>query len=346
MNDPVTSPPREEKRSRPLWFRLACFPFVVLRYALLVILSLWAVGALYYDFPIHGMRNAMAVLYGLFVVAVFIFVKHQWRSSGILLLAFALVLGWWLTIKPSNERAWQGDVGRTAWAEIEGDKVTIHNFRNFDYRTAFDYTPHWETRSFDLSKLTGVDLFVNYWGSAFMAHPIVSFQFSDGSHVCMSIETRKTVGEDYSAIGGFYRQYELIYIPGDERDLVRVRTNYRKGEDVYLYHTQHGLESARTMFLEYVRRINELHERPEFYNAITSNCTTNIRAQSAEKRPWDWRILLNGYGDQMMYERGMLAGNLPFPELKKRAWINQTAKAANDDPEFSKRIRENRPGFE
>jgi len=161
-----------------------------------------------------------------------------------------------LSLKPSNFRQWQPDVAETAWAEINGDRVTIHNFRNCDYRGEFDYTPHWETRTVDLSKLRGIDIFITYWGSPWIAHPIVSFDFGDDGHVAMSVETRKEVGETYSAVRGFFRYYELIYTIADERDVVRLRSNYRHGEDVYLYHTLAAPEQARSIFLNYLARAN------------------------------------------------------------------------------------------
>ena len=136
-----------------------------------------------------------------------------------------------LTLKPSNDRAWQPDVAQTAWAEINGDEVTIHNVRNCDYRTATDFTTHYETRTVRLSQITGMDLAINYWGSPWIAHPIVSFQFADGPPLCFSIETRKTIGQVYSTLEGFYRHYTLIYVVADERDCIRLRTNYRR-EDV------------------------------------------------------------------------------------------------------------------
>ena len=318
---------------------------LLLRFLLLLGVTLWAAGALYFDLPVPWLRAPAAWSFGLTALVLFIFVKQRLRATLLILVCFAAVLSWWLTIKPSNNRRWQGDVDRTAWAEIEGDRVTIHNIRNFEYRSATDFIPRWETRTYDLAQLKGVDLFINYWGSKFMAHPIVSFGFAGGDHLCMSIETRRQIGENYSAIGGIYRQYELIYLAGDERDFVRVRTNYRKGEDLYLYHLRMPPERARTVLLDYLGRLNSLHERPEFYNAVTSNCTTNIRTQSSKIHPWDWRILLNGFADKMMYDRGDFAGNLPFDELKLRALINPAARAADTDPDFSKRIREGRPGF-
>ena len=167
----------------------------------------------------------------------------------------------------------------------------------------------------------------------------------------MSIETRDLVGQSYSAIRGFFRQCRLIYIAADERDVIRLRTNYRKDEEVYLFRTTATPEQARELFLRYLDRFNELHQRPEWYNALTNNCTTNIAVSAAASRDqrthWDWRIFLNGKADEMMYEKGQLVtDSLPLPELKARAHINEAARAANGDPHFSARIREGRPGFE
>ena len=339
---PITTAPRVAGHSWParlghgvLWLGLAG-------------MTLWVIGAFAYDLPFPALRAPVAIVYGLAVLVVFVLVRNRWLAKGVVAGGFALVLAWWLSLRPSNDRSWLPDVSQTGWAEVDGDHVTLHNVRNCDYRTEMDYTPHWDTRTVDLSKLRGVDLAINYWGSAWMAHPIVSFQFENAPPVCFSIETRKEVGESYSAIGGLYRQYELIFICADERDVIRVRTNYRHGEDIYLYHTTMKPEKARERFLEYVASMNALRDKPRWYNAATTNCTTSIRTQhaSTERAPWDWRILFNGYADEMLYERGALAtGGLPFAELKKRALIDEAAKAADAAPDFSARIRAGRPGF-
>jgi uncharacterized protein DUF4105 len=303
----------------------------------------WAVGALYFDLPIAWLRAPLAFIYPLAMLSALLFLKCRWRGMGVVAAGFAVVLAWWLTIKPNGERAWQPDVAHGAWAEIHGDQITIRNVRNCEYRTETDYTPRWETRVVHLSNLTGVDLAINYWGSAWIAHPIVSFQFSDSLPLAFSIETRKVIGQSYSTLAGFYRQYELIYIPADERDVIRLRTNYR-GEQVYLYRTTISAERARAIFAEYLKRLNRLHEHPEFYNAVTDNCTTNIRvanvgASGGKAPPWNWRILLNGKGDELLYERGFIEHSLPFSELKARSLINPRAQAADGAPEFSQLIR-------
>jgi len=330
----------------PLWRRLA--HFVGRGFALLLTLALtaWAAAALYFDLlPGTSLRTLGASSYGLAMVGALLTFRGRGKGIAICLAGFALVLAWWLTLKPSNDRAWQPDVAQTAWAEIDGDHVTIHNVRNCDYRTEGDYTPHWETRSYDLAQIRGMDIFLTYWGSPWIAHPIVSFQFGDNDYIAMSIETRKEVGEQYSAIRGFFRYYELIYTVSDERDVVRLRTNYRKGEETYLFHTRATPEHARATLLNYLKKINRIRNRPEWYNALTNNCTTNIATLAGEPQ-LDWRVLLNGRADQMLFERGDLAtGNLPFAQLKQQAHINAAARAANDAPDFSRRIREGRAGF-
>ena len=307
------------------------------------ICATWAAGALYFDFP--KASAFVAILFVIALLAIVIFVRGKLLKLAIVFGAFAAVVSWWLTLKPSNDREWQPDVAQTAWADINGDEVTIHNVRNCDYRTQTDFTPHWETRTVRLSQITGMDVAINYWGSPWIAHPIVSFQFSDGLPLCFSIETRKTIGQQYSTLEGFYRQYTLIYVVEDERDCIRLRTNYRR-EDVYLYHTLASPAQARQRFREYINTVNVLHENARWYNAVTSNCTTSIRAQRAVKlrAPWDWRILFNGKADEMLYQDHAIAtGGLPFSELKQRSLIDARARAADDDPDFSHLIREGLP---
>ncbi|MES2570953.1 MAG: DUF4105 domain-containing protein [Verrucomicrobiota bacterium] len=300
----------------------------------------WAFGALYYDCPVSNKAAAWA--FAVAVLACIVFVRGAWRKLGATFFGFALVLACWLALKPSHNRRWQQDVDRTAWAEVKGDNVILHNVRNCDYRTETDYMPRWETRTVRLSQITGIDLAMNYWGSPWIAHPIVSFQFADAPSVCFSIETRKEIGESYSAIGGLYRQYELIYVVADENDAIRVRTNFRQGEDVYLYHTTASPEKARARFMDYIAALNDLHAHPRWYNAATTNCTTSIRSQSVtvQRAPWDWRILLNGKGDELLFERGALRTNgLSFAELKARSLINHRARAVDNAPDFSRLIR-------
>lgn len=320
-----------------------------LAFLLAIVVTLWATAALYFDLPLVSLRLAAAILYLILILGLLLYVKGG-RGIVLSLVAFGVVLVGWLCLRPSNHRNWAPDVAETAWAEINGDRVTIHNLRNCDYRAEFDYTPHWETRTLDLANLRGIDVFITYWGSPWIAHPIVSFDFGDQGYVAMSIETRKEVGETYSAIRGFFRYYELIYTISDERDVVRLRTNFRHGEDVYLFHTRATPEQSRIIFLDYIARAGRMREHPEWYNALTNNCTTNIVPHVAVARDTtpqlDYRILLNGKADEMMFERGDLAtDNLTFAQLKEKAHINAAAKVADNSVDFCRRIRVGRPGF-
>jgi hypothetical protein len=313
-----------------------------------VLVGVLAAVALWLKLPAPGLvrAGAGATIVALALAAAWtILTARTWLR----LLAYAaglLCIGvWWSTLQPSNDRNWIADVARPPTAEFHGDLVTVHNLRNFDYRTETDYYEQWETRTYDLSKLTGVDLFLSHWSSPAIAHTIVSWEFSDGPPLAISIETRKEKGEEYSSVRGFFRDYELYYVVADERDLVRLRTNYR-GEQVYLYRVKMPLEVARALLVDYLEEATRLAEHPRWYNAATHNCTTAIRKHVmhvAGNNPFDWRIIVNGYLDELMYERGTIDTNLPFVELKATSDITARAKAADQDPDFSKRIREGIP---
>jgi hypothetical protein len=318
---------------------------IVLGLALLVGV-LWAAAALWIDGP--KAREVAVLLVAGFIfaeVAVFAFLR-TW--TGAFVAGAVLVLGvlvWWLAIPASNDRDWQPDVARLPTAAIDGNRVTITNVRNFQYRSETDYTERWETRTYDLAKLRGVDLFLSYWGPTEIAHTIVSWEFEDAPPLAISIETRKERGEQYSALLGFFRQYELYYVVADERDLVGLRTNHR-GEQVFLYRFRAGPQFARALLLSYLGQINDLAEKPKWYNAATHNCTTTIRfhgMQAGIQNPLDWRLFLNGHLDELLYERGDIDTSQPFPEMRVHSDITARAKAAGDAPDFSMRIREGVP---
>jgi uncharacterized protein DUF4105 len=317
---------------------------------ILALLTLWAVAALYVDFRIATLRIPVTVIYVLGIIAiVFKFRRSRW-AAVLCLGGFCCVLAWWLTLKPSNEGNWQADSARTAWVEIDGDRVTIHNLRNCDYRTETDYSNCWSDRTLYLSQIQAADLFLTNWGIRFASHPIVSFQFGNNQHVAFSIEARYKTGQDYSTVLGCFRQYGLIFVAADERDVIRLRTNYRKDEEVYLYRIQVQPEVARSMFLTYVTYLNKLRDHPEWYNEVTRNCTTTLQKPLAadvnDPQPWNYQFLLNGTLDELLYDRGRLAtGGLPFPELKQREHINTAARAADGSADFSAVVRAGRIGF-
>jgi hypothetical protein len=315
---------------------------------LLLLLTVWAAAALYFDVRVSWLRTPLAVAYLLGVLVMWFVVKGRWLKAVLTVGGFALVLGWWLTLRPSNDRDWQPDLAVLANADIEGNQVTIHNIRNCDYRTETDFDVRHYDKTFDLDKIRTADLYMVYWGSPHMAHTMVSFGFEGGDYVCFSIETRKEKGEGYSALKGLFRQFELTYIVADERDVVRLRTNYRPGEEAYLFRLNATPDQVRQFFLNYLGQLNSLSQQPKWYNAVKYNCTTSIRMQraAADRAPWDWRMLVNGHGDKLLYERGSIATNLPLAELKERAHINARARAADKDDDFSRQIRQGVPGTE
>jgi hypothetical protein len=336
----------------------------VFSYLCMVLLSAWAVLAIFVDCRVRGLHLVAAIVYLVAVVVGLVLFKRPVTRLLASLFCFAIVLVWWLSIAPSNQGNWQADVSRIAYTDIEATHLTFHNIRSCDYRAEFDYTCEWLTRTVDLDQVRGVDLFMNYWGSPWIAHTIVSFDLRPDparpdlkdDPIVFSIEARKHVGQQYSSVLGFFRQFTLISVVSNERDLVRLRTNYRHGEDLYLYHTKATPQFARDLLLNYAAFTNQLHDRPTWYNALTRNCTTEIfELQALRGRPYDWRILLNGKADEMLYDQDALAAQpvgqppsaprLPFMELKNRAYINPAARAADKDPNFSEHIRENRPGF-
>jgi hypothetical protein len=325
---------------------------------LLAGMTLWASAALYFDLsfwpPFSRLPVLTPTLYLALIAAMVYRAKTHLLRMAVCLGGFLIVLGCWLSLQPSNNRPWQADVSQTPWAEIDGERVTIHNFRNCHYRQEKDFTCEWLTKTVLLSQLRGIDLFVDYWGSPWIAHPIVSFQFGseDADYVAASIEARYQIGQSYSPIRSFFRQFTIVYVLANERDLVRLRTNYRSGEVVYLYHMVASPEWSRLLFLQYMEQANQLREHPRWFNAATDNCTTNIFAQMeatghlpAGTSRYSWWVLLNGRAPENLYRGGNFAGDLPFAELKKQACINPVAITLDDAPDFSRRIRLNRAGF-
>jgi hypothetical protein len=313
-----------------------------------LLLTLWAAAALFFDAPHPALQKLAACLYLLGVMPALFFLRHGYAGFFVAFAGFAIVAVWWFSLRPSNNGQWRPDAAETFYADIAGDEITIHNLRHCDYRALDDYTCHWETRSYDLAKLRAVDAFITWWGSPWLAHPIVSFDFGEQGHVAMSVETRKVEGQAYSAIRGFFRQYTLIYIAADERDVIRLRTNYRQDEEVYLFRTTFSPPAARDLFLQYLRRANRLHKRAEWYNALTNNCANNVAVAAGEglRTRLDLRLLLSGKIDELMYQRGgFVTGGLTLAELKAQAHINSAARAAGDSPEFSRLIRAGRVGF-
>ena len=317
----------------------------------LLMATAWGSGALWFDGPAsRPLAGLLAAAFALAALGLLIGLRPRRRAYAAFLILFAVVLGWWLSLSPSNERDWQPDVARLAHAEIQGDLVTVRNIRNFDYRTETDYTPAYYDKTFDVRKLQSVDMVAVYWMGPAIAHTFLSFGFEGGDHLAVSIETRKERNEAYSTIKGFFKQYELYYVVADERDVIRLRTNYRKDppEDVYVYRVHGPIENGRRLFLEYMSRVRKLSEKPEFYNTLTDNCTTGIwmNTRINPGHPHlSWKILASGYVPEYLSEAGRLAPGVPFAELQRLGHVNARAQAADQAMDFSRRIRVGIPGM-
>lgn len=314
----------------------------------LVAMTGWGALAIYYsNLPGEDIRRLLAfafIIFGAALLLWFLFSAKRMRPLLVFLAAFLVLVAWWSTIPPRQNRDWAPEYARLPHATINGDLITIHNIRNFDYRTETDFTPRYYDKTFDLRQLDSVDVIASYWMGDAIAHTIISFGFSGKDFLAISIETRRERHESYSSIAGFFKQYELFYVVADERDLIRLRTNYRKDppEDVYLYRTVASGTNARRVFLDYIKEINSLAKRPEFYNSLTTNCTTSILTHTRvnpDHLPLSWKVLLSGYVPAYLYENRRIDTSLPFEELKRRSHINAAAQAADRAPDFSQRIR-------
>jgi len=308
--------------------------------------ALWWSLALHFRLALPApWPTVAAALWGVGSLGILVWLRPFRWAALLVLVGFALLALWWSGLRPSNRRDWSPEYANPPWGELEGDRLTLHNVRNFDYRSETDFTERWETRTFDLSRITGLDLFLSYWGSPRIAHTILSWEFADGPPLAISIETRRERTETYSAIRGFFRQFEVFYVAADERDVIRLRTNHR-GEDVYMYRLNVSPATARKLLLDYLKTMNALRDRPAWYNALTQNCATAIRTHVQAigiAAAFDWRLLVTGYVDRMLYDRGAVDTRLPFEQLRAAGRVTERAKAAELDPAFSARIREGVP---
>ena len=310
-----------------------------------VVLIAWASLAIYYsNLPWAGLRLGLVGAFAAFAIWA-LWLSRQRRMSVAFIALFLGVVVWWSSISPSHHRPWRPEVAVMPRAVIDGDRVRLTGVRNFDYRTRNDFTVRYEEREVQLSHLAALDFYVSYFSEGPVAHTFLSFIFDNAPPLSISIETRPEVGEGFAPVASLFKQFELIYVVGDEGDLVGVRTNHRR-EAVYLYRLNSSADDARRLLLVYLTRINELADRPEFYHLLTNSCTINIfRYANAAGRVgrFDVRHLLNGLVDSYLYHSGRVDTTLPFDELRRRSQINDAAQAADGATDFSQRIRASLP---
>ncbi len=267
----------------------------------------------------------------------------QWPLTSSLIFGCAVAAWtyWWETIPALAERNWVAEDARQATAVIAGERLWVHDVRNFSWRGSHEFTSCWEDRGYDLAKLTAVDLFVCTWGDPRIAHLIVSFVFKDTNPLAFSIETRRETSEKWSILAGFMKSYELIMIAADERDVIRVRSNVR-GESVRRYRLLLTPVMQRQLLVRYIDALNDIATRPRYYNTGYRNCTTEVvRILRAAGRaiPLDWRLLVSGYVPAYLYQHGLLARTQSFAALQATADIAALARLANESADFSARIR-------
>ncbi len=321
----------------------------ILAYSTLFSATLYHVGAIYIDGPSSAGSFVNIVIALLWLGLVVYLVRSSLDSVKkytFLVIAFATVIISRSMITASNERDWESEFSKSGVVDIDGDKLTFHQFRNFIHSDTGS-VEQWETRSYRLSKLKSIDLFFDAFGGDVLAHTILSFDFGDEGRLCLSIEARREKGEDFTPVGGLYKMFELQYIFGSEEDLVAVRTEIRK-EPVFLYRFNLSPERCRFYLQELIDAANDTHKNPKFYNVIFANCTTSLRAQipEEERRDFDYRIILNGYLDSYLHEKNAFVTNgLSFKDYNQQAHINEAAGKVTERKKFSTAIRENRVGF-
>ncbi|QKV51409.1 Lnb N-terminal periplasmic domain-containing protein [Comamonas antarctica] len=270
---------------------------------------------------------------------------RAWRAWGLLTAGCVLLGLWWGTITPSNDRVWAADVARTLRAERQGSEVVLYNVRNFDWRGEDDYTARWETRRYDLDRLRSVDMALSYWMGPAIAHTLVSFGFDDGRQLVFSVEVRKERHEQFSALAGFFKRYELALVAADERDILGVRARVRD-EDVYLYRVHMPAPAMRALFEQYLDEAESLRNTPRFYQTLTANCTTIVYAMMQRivpGLPLDLRLLASGYLPSYVQEVGALTTGYSLQELKARGRITERARQAGPNADFSAAIRQGLP---
>lgn len=306
-----------------------------------IMLVAWAVLAIYYsNLPWSWLRTIAAGAFAGFAIWA-LWRSRQPRMSVLFLVMFFGVVAWWISIPPSHDRDWRPEVAVMPRAVIDGDRVRLTGVRNFDYRSRSDFTVRYEEREVSLSHLMALDFYVSYFTEGPVGHTFVSFVFDNAPPLAVSIETRPEVGEGFAPVASLFKQFELIYVVGEERDVVGVRTNHRH-EPVYLYRLNTSADDARRLLMVYLTRINELADRPEFYHLLTNSCTINIvrYANAAGRRGrFDIRHLFNGLIDSYLYHSGRIETTLPFDELRRGSLINEAAQAADGAADFSQRIR-------
>jgi hypothetical protein len=311
--------------------------------------AIWGACALWFQAQGgQALKTLSVLLWAGFSLTLMIALWQGRTAAGLVTFtaAFGALLIWWQRIAPSNDRIWADDVAQMTTGTVDGNRITLRNVRNFDWRSNTDYTQRWETRHYDLDRLNSVDMIMSYWTGPAIAHMLISFGFDDGEHVVFSVEIRRERIESFSEIGGFFKEFELSVIAADERDVIRVRTNVR-GEDTYLYRLRMQVSAMRSLFLGYIDEANTLVRTPRFYNTVTVNCTTlvyQMMQRIVGYLPLSYRLIFSGYLPEYVYRVGGLDQRYSIKELRALGRISERAKESDRSEAFSADIRRGIPG--
>lgn len=314
-------------------------------FTLCVILSsVWLCLALWIQQPLGSFFSRAAivlwVLFALSLIGVYVSGHLFSRRTDIIIycVAFTCSLAWYFSLDARQDRDWNPEVAEQLHYQKNGDIVQLHNVRNFDWHADGSYDIRWEDRSIDLNKITGINVITSYWMGPQIAHTLVSFDFADQKPLVFSIEIRKEKGEDFSAIGGFFRKYELSLVASDEKDLIYTRSNIRH-EQVYLFPVKMPAPERKALFIEYLHKADELRAEAKWYNTLTSNCTTlvfdMVQAINPQRLPKDYRLLASGYLPNYLYDLKALNQNYSMKEWYRLAHINPRAEQYEQQPNQS-----------
>ena len=279
------------------------------------------------------------------------------RVEGVLVVSLstlsilALIILIWIimrhiSLRPSNERSWVNDNKKMATAQFQGNKVTIRNIRDFEWRSTRDYDERWIDMDISLDKVSKIWFILEYFDPSRrqMAHTILSFEMEDGRRLACSIEVRREKGERYHPIKGMFRQYELIYVWATERDVIGVRTRCRKKSVTHLFEAVVlGPGNEGRMLESYLRRTNKLSMEPEWYNTITNTCTSNIVQHVNEvypgRVPKALSVLLPGLSPRLLQRRNLVKMSGSIEETLERSIIDEKAKNWDNKSDFGDWIR-------
>lgn len=310
--------------------------------------ALFALGIIWYQGPSSLILRLVFQSAWLGLTGLSLYRFFQGRSAAWLFvygLPFAILMSWFSSIQPSNDRIWSAEMAKSATYERSGDIITVSNVRNFLWTGPSTSDENWETRSYDLNAISSVDVLSLYWKGPRVAHTYFSFVWNSGEALSISVEIRKEKNEAYSAIGGFFKAFELAVLAGDERDFYGWRVFFPT-EDIQLYRTRANARQARTLLLALLDSANKVSARPVFYNTLTENCTTEVwmLTQAMGKgTPHDWRILASGYLPEFLHDQGLLQGDSSLAALRDQSHILPRAKAALEQglsgPRFSAALR-------